>query len=65
MAGFFTVFCDESASSYRQLCCLLYIKLYRTLLMLSGLGNTTIIIAATDAANAFRVRHIGDLSTNE
>jgi len=33
--------------------------------MLSGLGNTTIVIAATDAANALRVCHIGNLITNE
>jgi len=31
--------------------------------MLSGFGNTTLINAATDAANAFRVCHIGNLFT--
>ncbi|MCL2265234.1 MAG: hypothetical protein FWC22_04240 [Treponema sp.] len=39
-------------------------KLYCTLLTLSGLDYTTIVIAATDAANTFRVCHIGNLSTN-
>jgi len=58
------VFSDESAGSFRQLCCFLYIKLFRTMLTLSGFGNTTIVVAAIDAANAFRVCHIGNLSTN-
>jgi len=31
--------------------------------MLSGFGNTTFINAATDAANAFRVCHIGNIFT--
>jgi len=63
MAGFLTVFSDESAGSFRLLCCFLYIKLFRTLLKLSGLGNTTVVVAAIDAANAFRVCHIGNLFT--
>jgi len=60
MAEFKTVFCDESASSCRQLYFVIN-KTLPTVLILSGLGNTTIVIAATDAANAFRVCHIGDL----
>jgi len=43
--------------------CVLYMKHYSTTLMLIGLGNTTIVNAAIDAANAFRIRHIGNWSS--
>ena len=52
------MFSDESASSCRQLYFVIN-KTLPTVLMLSGLGNTTLVNAATDAANAFRVCHIG------
>jgi len=60
MAEFLTVFCDDSTALSRPLYGALNIYFYPTILTLSGLGNTTIVIAATDAANAFRVCHFGN-----
>ena len=37
---------------------------FNTLFLLSGFTYKTFVNAATDAANAFRVRHIGNLFTN-